>query len=379
MERLGSDATKIILKKVYQSMLLYSKVSLPLVRPFKTSFGTQRNRDAILLIYKDKQIEAFSEAVTDDEPLYGYEDNYTLLHVIRDDLLSIFSPDLEPEEFNRRASRIRGHNMAKAALEMLLWDINAKREGKSLAEIIGSKGYAEVGISIGMTSIEEELKIIEESLKLGYRRIKVKIEKGYDVKLLEAIRDRFGDIPLSADANQAYTRNDFRHLKEMDRFNLLYIEQPLQKEDILGYSLLKKEIKTPVCLDESIESVTLASNAIELGAVDIINIKPGRVGGIANSLEIMKMARDYGVGIWIGGMLETGIGRSFNISLASSTLVDMPGDTSPNSRYFNKDITNETFEMRDGIIKPMNGPGIGVSIDYRYLKEVEVEGGRIFD
>ncbi|MEM3246842.1 MAG: enolase C-terminal domain-like protein, partial [Thermoplasmatales archaeon] len=181
------------------------------------------------------------------------------------------------------------------------------------------------------------------------------------------------------DANQAYTRNDFRHLKEMDRFNLLYIEQPLQKEDILGYSLLKKEIKTPVCLDESIESVTLASNAIELGAVDIINIKPGRVGGIANSLEIMKMARDYGVGIWIGGMLETGIGRSFNISLASSTLVDMPGDTSPNSRYFNKDITNETFEMRDGIIKPMNGPGIGVSIDYRYLKEVEVEGGRIFD
>ncbi|MEM0141410.1 MAG: o-succinylbenzoate synthase [Thermoplasmatales archaeon] len=360
-------------------MLLYSKVSMPLVRPFKTSFGTQVTRDAIIFIYKERGLEAFSEAVTDDEPLYGYEDNFTLLHVIRDDLIEFFSPDAEPEKFNSKASRIRGHSMAKSALEMLLWDINAKREGKPLSQLIGSKGYADVGISIGMTSIDEELGIIEESLKAGYRRIKVKIERGYDLELLEAIRGRFGNIPLSADANQAYTRKNFNHLKEIDRYNLLYLEQPLQKDDLLGLSLLRKEMETPICLDESIESVSLAANAIELGAVDVINIKPGRIGGLSNSLEVMKMAKDHGVGIWIGGMLETGIGRSFNISLASSPLANMPGDTSPNSRYFNKDITNEIFEMKNGRIEPMKGTGIGVTLNYEYLKEFEVEGGRILD
>ncbi|MGC8645834.1 MAG: o-succinylbenzoate synthase [Thermoplasmata archaeon] len=361
-------------------MLLYSKVSVPLVRPFKTSFGTQRTRDAVLLIYREKGMEAYSEAVTDNEPLYSYEDNYTLLHVIRDELMDFFSPDMEPDQFNSKASRIRGHNMAKSALEMLLWDINAKREGKSLSDFLGkSKGYADVGISIGMTSIDEELKIIEESLKLGYRRIKVKIERGYDLELLKRIRERFGGIPLSADANQAYGRDDFSHLRELDKYELLYLEQPLPKEDILGHSLLKKEMKTPICLDESIETISAAVNAIEMGAVDVINIKPGRVGGLKNSLEIMEIARGNGIGVWIGGMLETGVGRAFNISLASNSLVNMPGDTSPNSRYFKKDITNETFSMKDGRIEPMKGDGIGVTIDFSYLKNVEVEGGRIVD
>jgi O-succinylbenzoate synthase len=361
-------------------MLLYSRVSIPLVRPFKTSFGTQTTRDAVLLIYREKGLEAYSEAVTDNEPLYGYEDNHTLLHIIRDELMDFFSPDLEPEEFNEKASRIKGHNMAKGTLEMLLWDINAKREGKPLSNFLGkSKGYADVGISIGMTSLEEELSIIEKALKEGYKRIKVKIEKGYDLKLLRAIRDRFGDIPLSADANQDYKREDFVHLKKLDEFGLLYLEQPLPKDDILGHSLLKKEMKTPICLDESIETVTAATNAIEMGAVDVINIKPGRVGGLRNSLEIMEIARGNGTGVWIGGMLETGIGRAFNISLASNSLVNMPGDTSPNSRYFKKDITNETFTMREGRIEPMKGNGVGVTVDFSYLKDVEIEGGRIID
>ena len=359
-------------------MLSYSKISNPLLKPFKTSFGTQLTRDAIILSYQDGEMRAFAEAVTDDAPLYGYEDNFTVLHVINNHLKAMFSPDLEPHKFNEKAKEIRGHNMAKGAMEMLLWDINAKREGKPLHKILGkSKGYADVGISIGMSSIEDEMKTIDESVKKGYRRIKVKIEKGFNVELLRAIRKRFGDIPISADANQGFTRNDFKILKKIDAFDLLYIEQPLPLEDINGHAMLRKEMKTPICLDESIESVESATNAIEREAVDVINIKPGRVGGLQNSIDIMEKAKENGVKIWIGGMLETGIGRSFNVSLASNSLVNMPGDTSPNYRYFKKDITNETFEMRDGRIAPYRGSGIGVSVDYEFLNSIQVEGGRL--
>jgi O-succinylbenzoate synthase len=361
-------------------MLSYSKVSLPLVRKFKTSFGTQLTRDAIIFMYQDGEIEAFSEAVTDDDPFYSYEDNSTVTYIVRKYLADIFTPEMEPEKFNEKASKIRGHNMAKGALEMLLWDINSKREGKPLYRFIGkSRGYAEVGISIGMSSIDDEIETVAQSLKMGYRRIKVKIEKGFDVQILNAIREKFGNIPLSADANQAYSREDFDTLKEIDKFNLLYLEQPLPLEDIRGHALLRKKIETPICLDESIISTEAAVNAIESEAVDVINIKPGRVGGFHNSIDIMEKARGNGIDVWIGGMLETGVGRSYNISLASSSLVTMAGDTSPNSRYFNEDITNETFRMQDGIIKPFERAGIGVSINLKFLKKMEKEGGRIID
>jgi O-succinylbenzoate synthase len=361
-------------------MLSYSKISNPLLKPFKTSFGTQLTRDAIILSYREGETRAFAEAVTDEAPLYGYEDNFTVLHVINNHLKGMFSPDLEPDRFNEKAKEIRGHNMAKGVMEMLLWDINAKREGKPLHKFLGkSKGHADVGISIGMSTIEDELKTIEDSVKRGYRRIKVKIERGYNVELIKAIRDRFGDIPLSVDANQGFSRNDFKILKKLDEFNLKYIEQPLPLEDINGHALLRKELKTPICLDESIESVESALNAIERGAVDVINIKPGRVGGLQNSLDIMEKAKENDVKIWIGGMLETGIGRSFNISLASNALVNMPGDTSPNSRYFKKDITNELFEMNDGRITPHKGNGTGITLDYEFFNRVQVEGGRLLD
>ena len=361
-------------------MLSYSKISIPLLKPFKTSFGTQLTRDAITLLYQGKGEKAFAEVVTDEAPLYGYEDNFTVIHVINNHLKGMFSPDMEPEEFNDKAKAIRGHNMAKGAVEMLLWDINAKREGKPLHKFLGkSRGKAEVGISIGMSTIDDELKIIGDAVKRGYRRIKVKIERGYNVQLIKAIREKYGDIPLSVDANQGFTRNDFKILKKLDEFNLKYIEQPLPLEDINGHALLRKELKTPICLDESIESVASAVNAMEMGAVDIINIKPGRIGGLQNSLEVMERAKENGVKTWIGGMLETGIGRSFNISLASNVLVNLPGDTSPNDKYFRKDITNETFEMKDGFIEPYSGPGIGISLDYEFFNSVQVEGGRLLD
>ncbi len=361
-------------------MLSYSKVSLPLIKEFRTSFGTERNRNAILFILREGDIEAYGEAVTEEDPLYGYEDNYSALYVTRKYLADIIKSTKDPEKFMEKADRIKGHLMAKAAIEMLLWDYAAKLEGKPLHKFIGySKGEAEVGISIGMSSIDDMINSVRNAINLGYRRVKVKIEKGYDIEILKAIRENFPHVNLSVDANQAYSRDDFKLIEEMDTFNLAYIEQPFQLDDLNAHAFIRKRIQTPICLDESITTIRTLRNAIEMGAVDIINIKPGRVGGIGSSLLLMEDAKENDIGVWIGGMLETGIGRSFNISLASQKYVNMPGDTSPNSKYFRKDITNEQFEMNEGKIRPYESPGIGVSLDFRYVKMNEMEGGRLID
>lgn len=361
-------------------MLLYSKVSIPLIKEFKTSFGTQKVRDALILILMEDGITAYGEVVTDEDPAYGYEYNYTALHLIKKYLGNLVNPERDPVSFNERAQSIRGHEMAKAAVEMMLWDFRAKKEKKPLHAFIGeSKGKTETGISIGMAPIDDMLASVGRAVDEGYRRIKVKIERGYDELIIKKIREKFGDINLSVDANQSYTRDDFKILEKLDKYKLAYIEQPLRKDDLVGHAVLKKKIETPLCLDESIVSMNSLRNAIELDAIDILNIKPGRVGGISSSLEMMSMADQNGIGVWIGGMLETGIGRSFNISLASQKKVKMPGDTSPNSRYFKKDVTKEVFHMDRGFIKPMKGNGIGVELDYQYLKTVEVEGGRVID
>lgn len=361
-------------------MLLYSKVSLPLIKEFRTSFGTQKRRNAILLIYKDGDVEAYGEAVTEEDPLYGYEDNFSVMYIIKKYLIDIFKNNKDPEVFMEKAERIKGHLMAKAAIEMLLWDYVSKKENKPLHNYMGySKGMTDVGISIGMTSIENMITSVEEAVKEGYKRIKIKIEKGYDIEVVRAIREKFPTINLSVDANQSYSREDFKILEKLDSYNLAYIEQPLQLDDLNGHSHLRKMIQTPICLDESISTIRTFTNAIESEAIDILNLKPGRVGGIGASLQLMKDAKENDVDVWVGGMLETGIGRAFNISIASQKYVNMPGDTSPNSRYFKKDVTNEHFEMDDGKIRPFEGPGIGVTLDFNFLKFNEEEGGRLLD
>lgn len=361
-------------------MLLYSKVSLPLVKEFKTSFGTEKDRNAILFILNDGEIEAYGESVTEEDPLYGYEDNFTALYVIRKYLAEILNKTKDPQNFMEKAERIKGHLMAKAALEMLLWDYVSKKEGKPLHEFIGhSKGEVEVGISIGMSTIDDMVNTVKQAVEQGYKRIKVKIEKGYDIEIVSAIREKFPNINMSVDANQSYSRNDFKIMEKLDDFNLAYIEQPFKMEDLNAHAILRKRIQTPICLDESITSFETFKNAVELGAIDILNIKPGRVGGINNTLELMLNAKENGIGVWIGGMLETGVGRSFNISIASQEYVNMPGDTSPNSKYFKKDVTNEVFIMKDGKIKPFQKAGIGVSLDYAFLKRMEVDGGKLID
>ncbi len=350
------------------------KISLPLVVPFTTSFGTQKSRDALIFELKNDGISAYSESVTEESPGYSYEDNATALHVIRDFLSEKIKDIPEPNEFLERTRDIKGHNMAKGALEMLLWDYYSKSSNTPLYRYIGeTRGRAEAGVSIGMDSIDSMGIRARDAINRGYKRIKVKIRKGMEESIVSSIRSAIGDYPLSVDANTDYTLDDLEVLKGLDKYGLKYIEQPLSYDDLIDHSYLASEIETPICLDESITSLDKARKAISIGACKVINIKPGRVAGFTESLKIAKYAYDHGVHVWIGGMLESGIGRSFNVSLASSRYIDYPGDTSPNDRYFARDIVKNPFTMNNGIIIPNEGAGIGVDVDHRYMVSVTTE------
>lgn len=356
----------------------YYKVKMPLVDPFTTSFGTEEVKEVYVFELSGDGITAYSESVTAPGPFYSYEDNTTAFHIISTYLADLVKDAPKPDVFMERAKHVKGHNMAKAALEMLLWDYHSKREGKPISDYIGvSKGYADVGISLGMARMDVTLGKIEAALERGYKRIKVKIAKGKEMGILEPIRDQFPDINLTVDANTDYRLKDIEILKKLDRFDLEYIEQPLEHDDLLDHAKLSKEISTPLCLDESITSAERAEQAIEIDACKVINIKPGRVGGFTESIRIANVAKENGIHIWVGGMLETGIGRSYNVAFASLQAVDYPGDTSPNDKYFKNDIVANTFSMENGTIRPNNGPGIGVEVDRETLKRVTVEQGSL--
>ncbi len=358
--------------------ITYHKLKMPLISPFTTSFGTDINKDVYVFKLEHNGITAYSESVTDENPFYGSEDNYTVFHIVKQYLAPVVKGLPEPDEFNEQVKFIKGNNMAKASMEMLLYDYYAKANKKSLVDYIGhSRGYANVGISLGMDDINVTLKKIQEALDRGYKRIKVKIMKGKEIGILSAVRDNFPDIVLSADANSDYTEKDFDLIKKIDRYNLVYLEQPLYHDDIIYHSRLAKELSTPLCLDESITSPEKAQKAFEMGACKVINIKEGRLGGIGNSLKVMGIVKEFKGHVWIGGMLETGIGRSFNVSMASLSDINYPGDTSPNDKYFKNDIVKNPFTMENGTIKPNKGTGIGVEISEEYLKKYTVEEGII--
>ena len=354
-------------------------IRIPFLYPFTTSFGTESARDALILELIDGDITAYSECVTSTNPDYGYEDNQTSIHLIRD----VFSPMMKdlptPQEFNSRGRKIKGDNMARGALEMLLWDYHSKVSGKPLDKFMGgSKDHIEVGLSVGMDTIDKMAGRIEDALKMGYKRIKVKIEKGREKEILGGIRDRYPDIVLTADANSSYTMKDMDLLLSIDQYELQYLEQPLNFDDLVYHSRLAREMSTPICLDESITSPEKAEKAMEIGACSVINIKPGRIGGLTDSLEVTRICREHGGHVWVGGILETGIGRSFNVAMACNGNVDYPGDTAPNSRYFKKDIVMNPFKMDRGHIKPNTKPGIGVEIDFQEFTRRMESAIRIF-
>ena len=341
------------------------RISMPLVSPFRTSFGVQTGRDVLLLRVVTDEAEGWGECVAMADPLYSPEYVAAAEDVLRRFLIPALAaaPRIDATRVATVLAPFKGHRMAKCALELAVLDAELRAEGRPLARELGAvRDRVACGVSIGiMDTVEELLDAVGGYLDEGYRRIKLKIEPGWDVAPVRAVRERFGDdVLLQVDANTAYTVADARHLAELDPFDLLLIEQPLDEEDVLGHAELAEVLSTPICLDESITSAASAATAIRLGACRIVNVKPGRVGGYLEARRVHDVCAAHGVAVWCGGMLETGIGRAANVALAALPGFTLPGDTSASDRYFHTDVT-EPFVLDDGYLTVPSGPGLGVT------------------
>jgi O-succinylbenzoate synthase len=350
------------------------RIRMPLVAPFRTSFGTETSRDVLLLRVVTAEAEGWGECVAMSGPFYSGEYVEAAGDVLRRFLIPALAaqPGLDANRVAPALAPVKGHRMAKAALEAAVLDAELRAEGRSLARELGAvRDTVPCGVSVGiMDSVGELLDAVGGYLAAGYLRIKLKIEPGWDVEPVRAVRERFGDdVLLQVDANTAYTRADARHLARLDPFDLLLIEQPLDEEDLLGHAELARVIRTPVCLDESITSARAAADAIALGACAIVNVKPGRVGGYLEARRVHDVCVAHGVPVWCGGMLESGIGRAANVALAALPGFTLPGDTSASDRYYRTDIT-APFVLADGRLAVPTGPGIGVEPVPEALAEV---------
>jgi O-succinylbenzoate synthase len=356
-------------------------VELPLVRPFRTSFGTETTRAAIVVRVETEEGDGFGECVADRAPLYSSEYNDAAWTVLEDYLVPALcgAGDVSAAEVGPLLSSYKGHRMAKGALELAVLDTELRATQTSLQERLGGSGdRVAPGVSVGITgTLEELLEVVAAYRDEGYGRVKLKIEPGHDLEPVRAVRELLGpDFPLQVDANTAYSREDGPHLKELDSLGLLLLEQPLDEEDLLGHADLAASMRTPICLDESIISARLAEDAIRLGACRIVNIKAGRVGGYLEAVRVHDACRAAGVPVWCGGMLETGIGRAANLALATLPGFTLPGDISATRRYFHEDITAE-FVLEGGTIAVPKGPGLGVEIDRSALQKLASRRKRI--
>jgi o-succinylbenzoate synthase len=339
---------------------------LPLVHFFETSFGRIYDKHFLLVTLHGDGTVGLGECVAETDPYYSSETNETCWHIITEFL----APRLlgaafdHPRDIFPALKAVRGHHMAKAAVEMAAWDLYARGQGVPLSRVLGG-GRTEIvsGVSIGIQdSLDQLVEKVDRELSAGYRRIKIKIKPGWDIDAVERVRARFGTIPLMADANAAYTLDDAAHLGRLDQFDLMMIEQPLEYDDLRDHARLQEQIKTPICLDESIHSVRLAEEAIRLNACRIINIKPGRVGGHGESIRLHDLCQAHGIPVWHGGMLESGIGRAHNIHLSTLPNFSLPGDVAASKRYFAPDLIDPPVEVSEqGTITVPTGPGIGVT------------------
>jgi len=366
---------------IHLERITLREIQLPLREPFTISSGTMSNRRILLLTLRDVDgVEVWSEAITDDAPNYNPETVDTAWLITEKWLAprllgqSFAGPEAVHAALNRD---IRGHNMTKAALEMGSWALEATRREISLAELLGGTRESIVtGISIGIQDSPGDLVTrAKAAFAEGYPKIKLKIRPGADVDYLAAVREELGpDAELMADANNAYTPADTEHLLAMDRFGLLMLEQPLAWDDLLRHATLQQRMKTPLCLDESITSLDRAEDMIALGAGKIINIKPGRVGGFTTSRAIHDLAEAHGIPVWCGGMLESGIGRAYNVALASLPNFRLPGDLSPSARYWQRDIVDPEWTMsaHGEVTVPRDRPGIGVTPDLDRIEDLTV-------
>ena len=351
------------------------QVRLPYVAPFETSGWREEASHAIIVRVEAEGIEGWGEAPAGANPFYN-EENYKTAWVIQQDYLAPMLLAAEigaPGDVTPALQRVRANRIAKCGLEFAVWDLCARREGRSLAALLGgTRDRVAVGVSVGIQKdIDTLLQVVGGYVAAGYKRIKLKIRPGWDVEPTRAVRAAWPDILLQVDANSIYHLADADHLAELDQFGLLLIEQPLGHDDIFDHARLQARLRSPICLDESIVSPEHARWAVEMNACRVINIKPSRIGGLADSIKVHDIAAAAGIPVWHGGMLETGIGRATNVALASLPNFSLPGDISANDRYFARDIVRNPFTLNpDSTLTVPTAPGNGALVDEDYLDEV---------
>ncbi len=351
---------------------------MPLVAPFETSFGSIDTRDCILIEIHSEGLTGWGECVADRDPGYAWETCGTAWHILPDFIIpAILGEDIQDaRDFQGCVAHVRGHQMAKAGVEMALWDLQGQAQGSPLRVLLGGeRSSVEVGVSVGLQrSAQALLQTVEAYLSTGYRRVKLKIKPGRDVSEVEVVRKHFPELRLQVDANSAYTLDSADALLPLDDYDLLLIEQPLAEDDLWDHAKLQKKIHTPLCLDESITAPRHARQALEMEACQVVNIKPGRVGGISQGVAIHDLCLERDVPVWCGGMLETGVGRAANLALATLPNFKLPGDISATERYYHQDITNESFTLNaDSSIDVPDTPGLGVSINQKALERFTLE------
>jgi o-succinylbenzoate synthase len=353
------------------------EIHMPLVHFFETSFGRTYSRRILLVTLHCEGVNGWGECVAGEDPFYSEEWSETAWPTLKRYLgPAILGQDLaSAADCLPLFSRVRGHRMAKAAVENALWDAEAKQKKLPLWKLLGgTRREIPCGVSIGIQdSVEQLLEKVETELGAGYRRIKVKVKPGWDINVLERIRSRWPEILLSCDANSAYRLDDLEHLRQFDKFNLLMIEQPLWNDDIYYHAQLQRQIKTALCLDESIRHARDAAAALETGACRIINIKVGRVGGFSEATKVHNVCHKHDIPVWCGGMLESGIGRAHNIALSTLENFRLPGDVSSSKRYWKEDIIEpEVAVSRQGFIAVSDAPGTGYRVREDLIERLTV-------
>lgn len=352
--------------------IVLHKIKMRLKQPFRTSFGTMQEKFFYIIESKDDEGNSgFGETVAFTQPWYTEETTETNRHIIEDILTPLlFEKNIShPDEVSAIFSPIRRNHMAKAALEGAIWDLYAKQRGKPLSHLLGGTATEiDVGVSVGIQeTVQDLLAVIRQYVAEGYKRVKVKIKPGWDVEVIERVRCEFPDLPLMADANSAYTLSDKDHLKKLDQFNLMMIEQPLAHDDMVDHAKLQEQMDTPICLDESIHSFADVRQAVQLGSCKIINLKIGRVGGLTEARRIHDFCLDHNIGLWCGGMLEAGVGRAHNIAITALSGFTLPGDTAASSRYWEEDIIDPEVKVENGRIRVPDQPGIGYHVNRETL------------
>ncbi|HEY44202.1 MAG TPA: o-succinylbenzoate synthase [Anaerolineae bacterium] len=352
-------------------------IRMQLRAPFETSFGVELDRDCIILQLRGEGLVGWGECVAGITPGYSYETTMTAWHVLSD----FFIPRIlgfeisEVEDLRHRLSVYKGHPLARAGLEMALWDVFAQVNRKPLSMVLGGvQPRVPVGVSVGIQKDPETLvDVVGEYIKQGYDRVKIKIKPGRDVGDVHAVRTAFPDLKLQVDANSAYTIEDTALMEALDEYGLLLIEQPLAEDDLIDHGRLQARLKTPICLDESILSMRHARQALEIEACRVINIKPGRVGGLSEAKAIHNLCFESKIPVWCGGMLETGIGRASNLAIASLPGFTLPGDISASERYYAEDIAEPPFMLNpDSTIDVPKAPGLGVNVIIERLERVSL-------